>query len=173
LPTLALYEIFLIADKFVCCCFDETSNKYRLFWLAKNNPVIPTELIPDGFLMSDNASLIIDMFSFFDGENIYFTHNAGSTNDAKQIVQALIDFNTNKLVFIADITLENTFTTTTNIVAKNSYFVSLVAGNLKFYNFDGTVVNKGFFDSFIGYIYNMKGDIFYTNGETSTKWLIQ
>lgn len=173
LPNLFVYEIFLIQDRFVCCCFDESANKYRLFWLHKNNPVNPTELIPQGFLMSNNGSLPIDMFSYFDGENIYFTHNAGSTNSAKEVVRALIDFTTNKLVFIANITLDNTFVVTTNIVAKNSYFLSLISGSLNRYNFDGTVVSKGNFDSYLGYIYNINKETFYTNGETSVRWLIQ
>lgn len=167
-----VYEMFQIQNKIVCVCFDESAPAYILYYFNIGDWNNPIPLSTSGFSISQNNGNDRKMHTYFNGDFVYFTNAADSVNQDSEIICGVFDFSNNKINFVANYTMEETFEKTTNAVATDKGIVTLINGDLKFWGYSGGVVDLGKFNSFIGLIFKVKKETYYTNGEIAKKWLI-
>ena len=167
-----VYEMIQIEDKIVCVCFQSTVPLYKVFYFKIDSWNNPIELNPQGFTISNNQETDRKMHTYFNGDFVFFTNQADSTDVDGKLVCAVFDFINNRITFVANYTMDNQFEKTTNAVATDKGIVTLVDGVLSFWGYTGGNVLLGRFNSFIGNIFKIKKDTYYTNGEVAKKWVI-
>lgn len=167
-----VHEMMQIERKIVCVCFDSTVPRYDLFYFEIDDWNNPIQLNPMGFTMSNNAGKDRKMHTYFNGEFVYFTNGADSTDVDGKLVCAVFDFINNRITFVANYTTDDQFEKTTNAVATDKGIVTLVDGVLRLWEYTGGGYEIGTFNSFIGNIFKVKKDTYYTNGEVAKKWTL-
>jgi hypothetical protein len=113
------------------------------------------------------------MHFYFDGEFAFFTNSSNNSINENEIDKCIFDLTNNLVTLVSIITIDSSFTRSTNAIVNNNGIAVLIDGKLTSFNFSGSVVALGDFNSFIGNIFKLEKDTFYTNGEVAKKWLIQ
>ncbi len=163
-----LIDVFNVNNNFVC--FVKLGNKYFFYKYAPGNFNAPVQMTCNGFDMLDNAGQDYNLHAFFDSAFLHIS-NRGQAGDDREFIRCRFDFDTNEVVFVSDYALEGNFVKTTNAVAEQNAIVTFVSGELKAYKYDGSVaVDLGKFNSYVGLLFKIKADPYYTNGEVAKKW---
>lgn len=165
-PDLLVYEMFAFDDKIICLFFDGNSKYYFRFFNLNdwNNPL---ELNPN---FSMNSGSDFKMHAYFDGRFVYLTNAANQDPTDSKITKAYFDFQNQQLTFVQELSLQGEFNKTTNGIASGKGITTFINGRLIFWGFDGNLVDMGIFNSFIGVIFKIKENSYYTNGEVAKKW---
>lgn len=166
-PDLLIYEMFAIKDKIVCLTFDG-DTKYHFWFFSIGNWNNPLNLDPQGFVLNDAADF--GMHVYFDGRFAYLTNGANTNSSHFDIIKVVFDFGNQNVIFVSNFNLSEAFTKTTNGIASAKGITTLINGNLSFWGFDSSHVVMGQYNSYIGLLFKIKDNAYYSNGEVAKKW---
>ena len=149
--------------------FDTSTEDYSFFDFDLNDLNNPTEVNLSGVTIPTSTSDI--PYVFTDGESVYISNNSGNSANPYQLDKLDYDESLSALNFTQNVVLDDSFVKTTNTVIKGDYIYTFVSGNLRKYALSGsTVIDLGTFPSILGQIFNLKNEIYYSNGEVAKKW---
>lgn len=166
--TLYVNDIFILNNTVVCVCFDTSAETYRLFEFDINDLETATEItitgksIPTG---TDNSP-----YFFTDGEYIYITNASGNSANDYELDKFILD---GDLSFVSSVSLDETFTKTTNSVIDQNRLFTFSEGVLERFNLStGAKTFVGQFNTMAGVIFSLAGAVYYTNGEVAKQWTL-
>lgn len=169
-----IYDVVLISGNFVCFCYNYLDNKYSFYKFSLNDILTPVRMTPEGFTLGNNDGNIFNCIMFSNLQNIFITNKADCSSKDYIITKLIPNFVTNKMEFAGTVELHSSFVKSSNCVLSLEALYSLINGILTKYDFSGNEpVLLGNFESFNGFLFNIKGSFYYTNGEVAKKWVLQ
>lgn len=166
-----IYEMFEIKNKIVCLVYNPNQQRYYFYYFKVGDFNNPISLNPDGFNISNNGGNENKMHSYFTGRYLYLSNRADCDTQDSLFTVGEFDFQNNTINFVMDTEISTSFIKTTNAVATHKGIVTFIRGELKYFAWTGggeTILGQ--YDSFVGLIFKIKDDVFYTNGEVAKKW---
>lgn len=173
-PNVTIYDT-IVFKKYVICMVNVPSLvdklKFYQFELANLTSVEEIALTLSGGVATEISSLEIP-YMYCDGEYIYVTNNAGTSANGNELAQLDYVPADAELNFTSLITLNASFTKSTNAALKFSAVFTLINSVLKKYTYAGAEIIVDDYKSVDGILFNFNGFVHYTNGETGVKWKI-
>jgi len=168
--TVLIYDSFSYKENIFCVSFSVSDLTYKLWKFSYSDLNAPVLINTVGFVFGSATNF--EMHTYFDGEFLYFTNAANNNILDNLIYKCSLDSTSNSAALISQFSLDLSFLKSTNTVVNSNGFVSLINGVLKSFDFIGGIAILGNFNSFIGNIFKIKSNIYYSNGEVAKKWLI-
>lgn len=169
-PTILIYDSFSYKENIFCVSFSVSDLTYKLWKFSYGNLNAPVLANTVGFVFGTTTNF--GMHTYFDGEFLYFTNAANNDILDNLIYKCSLNPTSNSTTLISQFSLNVAFLKSTNIAVNSNGFVSLINGVLNSFDFVGGLLSLGNFNSFIGSIFKIKSNIYYSNGEVAKKWLI-
>ena len=172
--TLLVYEMMLISGYVYCLVLAPNTLNYKFFRFSVGNLAAPipvtmvTTPFPSGVVANDYKPHV-----YSDGANIYISNSTGTSANNYAINRYVIDNATGHLSLASSVSIDNAFEKTTNAVIKANKLYTFVNGILSRYDL-GTGVKTllGTYPSYLGLIFRVKENVYYSNGEVAKKWLL-
>jgi hypothetical protein len=164
-------SIVQIGEKIVCMVFLPNDGAFRFFYFNIGSFNLAIELTPppDEILV---RYVYEDNLMFSNGESLFIVLSpSGETNF--EIESMSINFTSNQLTRTGSYELESSYIKTTNSVMNSQGIIGFEPdGRLNLYRFNGSKVELGFFNNFVGNIFRVGENIYFNNGSNATKWNI-
>lgn len=163
-------DILYIKGKFLVLAMDEVLNKYSFYSYSQSDLSSPTEMTLTGFTINDVGDVDYGMHIYYRGDNSLLISNSGNTAaEDYDMYEVTLDMDGNEMTFNSLISLDSSFSNTTNSVASSLGLFTLLGGEIKkyFYLNDETEIIS---NSPIPYgkIFRFNGGFsYYSNGEVA------
>lgn len=167
--TMLVYEMFLVGGFILCLSFSQATLTYRFYKFNLSDlstPIVVTgPAFPSGV---DNRPNV-----YTNGTQLAITNNTGNSANDYLIDLYTININAGTLTASGSISLDPAFQKTTNAVIVNNNLYTFIAGVLLQYSLASGIMTYGAaFPGFIGVLFNIKADVWYSNGEVAKKWVL-
>lgn len=168
-PTLLIYEMICFQNNIVCLTKIPGQN-FNFYTFSVNDFSTGILLTTGGFDFTGSG----DVFMYCTGNEVILTNYATQSNNDFKMLLAYIDFSNNTINYQGDFQVDSSFVKTTNAVATKSGITTFVNGDLKHFPANASpVIDLGVYNSFVGNIFKLKSNVYYSNGEVAKKWNIQ
>lgn len=168
--TIILYDIFILQNHVVCCCYIPGTITYKFFSFSISDLTVSTELSVSGITIGVGTDY--EPYFYADEENIYITNNANTSANDYEVAVLNYVVGSDELLYQATVSFDNTFVKTTNGAMKNKKVYTFVNGNLESYDVNtGVKASLGSFNGIQGNLFTYNGQIYFTGGEVAKIWV--
>lgn len=167
--TILVYEMFLVGAFILCLRFNPTTLTYKFYKFALTNLAVPIAITGPAFPTGTDHKPNV----YTDGTNLYITNSTGNSGSDFAVDIYTMNLTAGTMTLTGSVDLDPAFQKTTNVVINGNYLYTFIAGVLVQYNLASGVTTYGAaFPTFIGVIFKVKTDVWYSNGEVAKKWII-
>lgn len=169
--TLILNDVFILKGKVFCVVYDSINTTYKLYTFPISDFATATLVTVSG----GSIPVGVDNNPYFytDGTNIYITNKGGSNSNAFELESYLFNESSNTITYTSLVSLENSFSKTTNAVIKSGFLYTLIGGVFKRFSLSGgTKDDIATYNGVIGNIFYFNGEVYFSSGEVAKKWTL-
>ncbi len=169
--TTIVYEMMIIGGFVVCLTFNPTAVSYKIYKYALNNLTTPILMTLSGSAFAIGTDY--QPFIYTDGVKLYISNNTGNNTDDYAFDIYTMNLSAGTLTYSGTVSLDTGFVKTTNAVINNNNLYNYVNGVLNKYSLaNGALTYVNTFSAFVGVLFKLNDNIYYSNGEIGKLWTL-
>lgn len=161
---LILLDVIVHRNFMISMCLTNAIGDFEFYFHNVNNP----ENVINQIGFNQPSLQTYDVYMYANEDNIFLTNYGSASLNDFEINQ--YSFDGQALNLVGSLTLNETFTTSSNVIAGNDNLLILKNNELKRYGFDGSVETLLNLPNVNGQIFKFDGQIYYKNGNLSIPW---
>ena len=167
--SILVYEMFLIGAYILCLRFSPTALTYKFYKFALTNLTAPIAMTGPAFPTGvDNQPNV-----YTDGTQVIITNSTGNSANNYNIDTYSMNLAAGTLTHSGSVALDPSFQKTTNAVISGNYLYTFIGGVLVQFNLaTGATTYGAAFPGYIGIVFKVGADAWYSNGEVAKKWIL-
>lgn len=169
-PDTILKNVLQVSGDFLCLIYNQVNFKYKVVSFKNNTFNQLFEVSAFGQDISENPTEDLDVHFYADEVGgVFFSNQAGNSDDNYSISKYTYDRNQNQLAFQANFNLDIGFEKNTNTVVSNQRFIVLSNIGISIFNLDGVKSTIPTYGQLIGQLFQVKNNIYFNDGHNALK----